>query len=162
MDFTTKSEQDTLTLGHKVARNLSPGTIICIHGTLGAGKSVLIRGMMHELGVKEGIPSPTFSIVNEYRTHIPLYHFDLYRINDPFELYEIGFEEYIYGEGISFIEWPEQADDLIPEDALHISISFNEKEGDTVRQISVPDVLLDSPHTPHPRQVSGNKEGSAP
>jgi tRNA threonylcarbamoyladenosine biosynthesis protein TsaE len=131
MDEITKTEKETFLLGKTLARQINSGSILLLQGDLGAGKSVFIRGVMRSLGVNEAIPSPTFTIVNQYEgtlpgsdKRIPLYHFDLYRINDPYELYEIGFEEYVYSDGVTFIEWPDKAGELIPEDCMVITITI--------------------------------------
>ncbi len=125
--FLSNSKKVTHRFGYELAPKLSVPSIISFDGELGAGKSVLIRGILEGLGVKEIIPSPTFTIVNEYRVSYPIYHFDLYRINTPFELYEIGFEDYIYGNGISLIEWGAKALNLLPSNYLKISIEIRDK-----------------------------------
>ncbi len=129
--FFSKSEIDTFNLGLNLSKHIEPGVVIGLDGSLGAGKSVFIRGVLSGLGVKEAIPSPTFTLVNEYSALYKIYHFDLYRLNDPYELYEIGFEDYIYSDGISLIEWYNKAGDILPEDIVKIKIrliSDNERE----------------------------------
>ena len=125
--FLSKSKTNTYNFGYKLASDLKIPSIISLNGELGVGKSVLIRGILNGLGIKEIIPSPTFTIVNEYRLSYPIYHFDLYRINNPFELYEIGFEDYIYSNGISLIEWGDKAKEFIPKDCIRIEIKIEEK-----------------------------------
>ena len=120
--FFSKSEIDTFNLGLNLSKHIEPGVVIGLDGSLGAGKSVFIRGVLSGLGVKEAIPSPTFTLVNEYSALYKIYHFDLYRLNDPYELYEIGFEDYIYSDGISLIEWYNKAGDILPEDIVKIKI----------------------------------------
>ncbi len=129
--FFSKSEIDTFNLGLNLSKHIEPGVVIGLDGSLGAGKSVFIRGVLSGLGVKEAVPSPTFTLVNEYSALYKIYHFDLYRLNDPYELYEIGFEDYIYSDGISLIEWYNKAGDILPEDIVKIKIrliSDNERE----------------------------------
>lgn len=129
--FLSKSEIDTFNLGLSLSKNLGRGTVIGLEGSLGAGKSVFIRGVLSGLGVKEAVPSPTFTLVNEYSALYKIYHFDLYRLNDPYELYEIGFEDYIYSDGISLIEWYNKAGDILPENIVKIKIRLindNERE----------------------------------
>ena len=133
MIYYSDSEQKTFETGVSLAQNVKPGDIFLVKGSLGAGKSVLIRGIACGLGIEEAMPSPTFTLVNEYYIQlngapVTLYHFDFYRLNDPYELYEIGFEDYIYSNGISFIEWPSKAGDLAPSDAITINITLDEKQ----------------------------------
>ena len=99
--------------------------VIAFSGELGAGKTTFIQGLCKELGIGVVVNSPTFSLVNQYFTPegSTIYHFDLYRIEDPAELYDMGYEEYFYSGDRCFIEWPEKASDLIPEDALWVSIN---------------------------------------
>lgn len=132
--FISHSPQETFNFGKTLAASAQPGMIFLLNGSLGAGKSVLIRGIASGLGIDEEMPSPTFTIVNEYAGKYKLYHFDLYRLNDPYELYEIGFEEYVYADGISFIEWPDKCGELLPEEGVQINIIIkNSKE----REITV-------------------------
>lgn len=100
-------------------------SVFAFSGELGAGKTTFIQGLCKELGITVEVNSPTFSLVNQYFTPegSTLYHFDLYRIEDPGELYDMGYEEYFYSGDRCFIEWPEKASDLIPEDALWVSIN---------------------------------------
>jgi tRNA threonylcarbamoyladenosine biosynthesis protein TsaE len=121
--FISDSEIETFEIAGKISKKLKEGDVLLFEGTLGAGKSIFIRGILNGLGVEEVIPSPTFTIVNEYKTKFNIYHFDFYRINDPYELYEIGFEEYIFSDGISLIEWASKAEELMPEDAIKIDIN---------------------------------------
>ncbi len=102
-------------------------TVFCFHGDLGAGKTSIIKILCQDLGVTRGLSSPSFSIVNEYESSEKgtIYHFDLYRLREPSELIEIGWEDYLNSDSILFIEWPEQGGSLIPEDALHIHIDVD-------------------------------------
>lgn len=98
----------------------------------------LHRGLLHGLGIEEPVTSPTFTIVQEYETgRIPLYHFDVYRLADPEELEEIGYEEYFFGEGVCLIEWPSRIEELIPEDAVRITIEKELSRGFDYRKITV-------------------------
>ncbi len=114
--------------------------VFCFYGDLGAGKTTYIKSLCRELGVTSGTSSPTFSIVNEYVTEQGqrIFHFDLYRLNDPMELIDIGWYDYLNAEAILFIEWPEMAGTLIPEDAVHVHI---EQQPDESRQIKIIDTL---------------------
>lgn len=124
MKFNSKSEKETFEFAKSISGRINPGDIFFIEGPLGVGKSVFIRGVARGLGVLESMPSPTFTIVNEYKGKYPIYHFDFYRINDPIELYEIGFEDYIYSNGVSFIEWASKAGSLLPIKAIKVNINF--------------------------------------
>jgi len=122
MKVLSYSKEMTFDIGAKLARILKKGDIISLNGDLGAGKTHLVKGIAKGLGINEDITSPTFTIVNEYYGEMPLYHFDVYRISDVSELYEIGFEEYIYGDGISVIEWGDLVDEVLPKDKIRIFI----------------------------------------
>ncbi len=124
MKLYTDSELDTFALGERLGQRARPGSVYCLDGGLGAGKTVFARGFAAGLGVKEPVTSPTFILLKEYCSgRCPLYHFDIYRIGDPEELAAIGAEEYFYGSGVCLVEWAELAAELIPEDAVHIRIS---------------------------------------
>ncbi len=105
----SEGEAQTLELGHELGRLLPPSTLVLLQGDLGAGKTVFARGIARGLGVDPAIPitSPTFTLMNHYHARLDLYHFDLYRLSDPDELIELGFDEYAYGSGVTLIEWPE-------------------------------------------------------
>jgi tRNA threonylcarbamoyladenosine biosynthesis protein TsaE len=133
----TNSEAETLEFGRKLGQNATAGDIFCLNGDLGVGKTVFTKGFALGLGIDEHITSPTFTIVNQYEGKLPFYHFDVYRIADPDEMYNIGYEEYFFGEGVCLIEWAELIDDLIPEDALQITIEKNLEKGLDYRKITV-------------------------
>ena len=105
-------ESQTLELGKKLGRLLQRPALILLQGDLGAGKTVFARGVARGLGVDPQIPitSPTFTLMNHYHARLDLYHFDLYRLSDPDELIELGFDEYAYGSGVALVEWPEKLD----------------------------------------------------
>jgi tRNA threonylcarbamoyladenosine biosynthesis protein TsaE len=124
MVFYSKTEQETFNYAKSLADKVQAGDIFLIDGDLGVGKSVFVRGLAKGLGVDEAMPSPSFTIVNEYQGKFPVFHFDFYRINDPVELYEIGFEDYIYSNGISFIEWPSKASHLVPVNVNQVKIKI--------------------------------------
>ena len=136
MRIITKSEEETLRIGSVIGERLKPGDIINLNGELGAGKTHITKGIARGLGVDDYITSPTFIIVNQYEGRIPLYHFDVYRINDIDEMYEIGFDEYLYGNGVCIVEWGNIVDELLPGSAIRIDIN---KIDDTTREIVVDD-----------------------
>ena len=120
---------------HQFIEYLGDKRIFAFHGGMGAGKTTFIKAVCEELGVEDVITSPTFAIVNEYAittppstcTHIPstIYHFDFYRIHKLEEVYDMGFEDYLNGDAFCFIEWPELVEDMLPTDAVNISIDEN-------------------------------------
>lgn len=109
-------------------RHFSSSRIFAFHGELGAGKTTFIKALCEQLGVKDAMSSPSFSLVNEYHdaNGAPVYHFDLYRLRKPEEAFDIGFEEYLYSGNYCFIEWPEKAEELLPEETVHV---FVKEEG---------------------------------
>lgn len=134
MKIITNSPEETMKLGFNIGQRVKKGDIINLNGDLGAGKTHLVKGIAKGLGIDEDITSPTFTIVNEYYGTVPLYHFDVYRINDIYELYELGFEEYIYGNGVSIIEWGNLILDVLPKDVINIDIRI---VGEDKREISI-------------------------
>lgn len=136
MVIETATREETLALGVKIGEQALPGTIICVDGDLGAGKTVLAQGIAKGLGISEQVVSPTFTILQEYRDgRIPFYHFDVYRIEDPDEMYEVGFEDYFYGDGVCMVEWAELVRELLPEDHVHITIEKQMDRGSDYRRI---------------------------
>lgn len=138
MVFETMSEKETFELGKKMGQDAEPGQIICLDGELGVGKTVFTQGFASGLGVTESVNSPTFTIVQIYdEGRIPLYHFDVYRIGNPEEMYEIGYEEYFFGKGVCLIEWASLIDELIAEDAIQVMIEKNLNKGLDYRRITI-------------------------
>ncbi|MGN0703174.1 MAG: tRNA (adenosine(37)-N6)-threonylcarbamoyltransferase complex ATPase subunit type 1 TsaE [Lentihominibacter sp.] len=128
-----KNEQETRSFGNALASKLVPGTVVALAGDLGTGKTALTKSIAEGIGVGEVITSPTFNIVKEYYSgRMPMYHFDVYRIGDIDEMYELGYEEYFYGNGVSIVEWADLIEDIIPEDAIRIDIEYGEKEGERI------------------------------
>lgn len=123
-------------LAGKLAGMLSEGDAVLLHGDLGAGKSVLARGIARALGVTGAMPSPTFTLLIPYAGRKKLYHYDLYRLNDPDEFYAAGLDEFIGGDGVALIEWPEMAE-IDPEPALHVTISRGTSGDDQQRVIQI-------------------------
>ena len=123
IEITIKSEEDSAKLGRKIGEKAEPGSVLALIGDLGTGKTTLTKYIAAGMGVSEVITSPTFNIVKEYRSgRIPLYHFDVYRIEDPEEMYEIGYEEYFYGDGLCVVEWADLIEELLPGDAAVIKM----------------------------------------
>ena len=118
------SEKETEKLGEAIGRAAVPGMVIALIGDLGTGKTTLTKSIARGLGVTETVTSPTFNIIREYRSgRIPLFHFDVYRIADPEEMYELGYEEYFYGDGVCVVEWADLIEELLPEDAVIIRMN---------------------------------------
>lgn len=134
----TNSTEETFRFAETLGREAQPGQIWALDGDLGAGKTVFCQGFAAGLGVTELVNSPTFTIVQEYTTgRLPLYHFDVYRIEEPEELEEIGCEEYFYGEGVCLIEWAERIRELLPENTRYIRLQKLPEKGENVRQLMV-------------------------
>lgn len=132
------SVEDTFELGKQIGIEASPGLVITMDGDLGAGKTLFTQGLAEGLGVTEPVNSPTFTILQVYDTgRMPLYHFDVYRIGDSEEMDEIGFDDFIYGEGVSVIEWASQIEDILPEHYMKINITRNPQEGFDYRKITI-------------------------
>ena len=124
MTYRTNSPEETYALGVKMGQEAKPGQIYTLDGDLGAGKTVFAKGFAEGLGVTEIVNSPTFTILQTYESgRLPLYHFDVYRIADPDEMDEIGYEDCFYGNGVTLIEWSELIEELIPENAARIRIT---------------------------------------
>lgn len=121
-DFISNSAEDTQRLGELIGSMLVGGEIICFTGDLGAGKTTMTKSIALGLEVEDYVTSPTFTIVNEYEGRVPLYHFDVYRIGDVDEIYNIGYEDYIYSGGVCIIEWANIIKTELPEERLEISI----------------------------------------
>ena len=123
----TLDENELKEYGLKLGRALSSGTVIALIGDLGAGKTTLTKAIAEGLEIKEHVTSPTFTLINEYESgRLPLYHFDVYRLDDIDEMEMLGYEEYFYGNGITVVEWADKISELLPEDATVIEISFGE------------------------------------
>ena len=135
MKYLTRSEEETRALAARLAEELRPGDTVLLHGELGAGKSVFVRGAARALGVRGAMPSPTFTLMIPYEGDVKLAHFDLYRLNDPEEFWAAGLDEFIGGEYVALVEWPEMAE-LDPEGAIHVRIRRSEL-GDDAREIEI-------------------------
>lgn len=126
--FEINSEAEMLAFGRRLAATLEPGQVVRLKGTLGAGKTTLVRGVLQGLGHSGAVKSPTYTLLEPYE--LPwgaVYHFDLYRISDPDELELIGFSELLGGAALSLIEWPERGGELVPATGLTIEIELTER-----------------------------------
>ena len=140
MIYETMSPKETFELGKKIGLEAKAGEIICLDGDLGVGKTVFTQGFAKGLGIDEAVNSPTFTIIQEYdEGRLPLYHFDVNRIGDPEEMYEIGYEDYFYGQGVCLIEWAKLIEELIPDEAKIVLIEKNLENGLDYRKITVSD-----------------------
>ena len=136
--FETFSEEETFALGEKIGKEAKPGQVYTLLGDLGVGKTVFTQGVAKGLGITEAICSPTFTIVQVYEEgRMPFYQFDVYRIGEIEEMDEIGYEDYFYGDGISFVEWANLIEELIPDNRIQITISKNLEKGFSYREITI-------------------------
>jgi tRNA threonylcarbamoyladenosine biosynthesis protein TsaE len=134
----SNSPGETFELGRQIGLKAKPGQIFCLDGDLGTGKTVFTQGFAAGLGISEAVNSPTFTIVQVYdEGRLPLYHFDVYRIDDIGEMDEIGYEDYFFGQGVCLIEWSTQIEELIPEDAVKICLEKELARGFDFRRITV-------------------------
>jgi len=134
----TYSDKETLEFGKDLGEKAIPGTIYCLDGDLGTGKTVIAKGIALGLGITEPVSSPTFTVVKEYEEgRLPFYHFDVYRIEDPSEMDEIGYEDYFYGNGVTVIEWSDMIRELVPDNAIRIRLSKDVEKGFDFRRIEV-------------------------
>ena len=140
MIIETHSEEETLKSAMAFAKDIKPGSIICLDGDLGVGKSVFARGFARGLGITEPVTSPTFTLVQIYEGgRLNMYHFDVYRICDPSEMYDIGYEDYFYSDGVCLVEWASLISELIPDYAIKVSIEKNISKGYDYRKITIKD-----------------------
>lgn len=138
MNFYVNSLEETTKIGSLLGKLVQPGDVICLTGDLGTGKTHITKGIAKGLGISEHITSPTFTIVNEYDSgRLKFYHFDVYRVSDPDEIYAIGFDEYIFSDGVSVIEWANYIEELIPDEHLSINIEKVDKNNLTSRKITI-------------------------
>ncbi|HDL19092.1 MAG TPA: tRNA (adenosine(37)-N6)-threonylcarbamoyltransferase complex ATPase subunit type 1 TsaE [Bacteroidetes bacterium] len=116
------SQDDTFRFADILAQFLYPGVIVALFGRLGSGKTALVKGFCHGLGVQEEVTSPSYTIMNIYKGRLPVYHFDFYRLYQNTDWNELGLDEYLFGEGVSFIEWPDRLGNWLPGESVEITI----------------------------------------
>ena len=134
----TFSEEETFLLGKELGKAAKPGAVYTLTGDLGVGKTVFTKGFANGLGVTEHVNSPTFTIVQIYESgRMPFYHFDVYRIGDVEEMDEIGYEDYVYGDGVSLIEWANLIEEILPPHYTQVKIEKDLEKGFDYRKISV-------------------------
>ena len=135
--ITITDEDNTRAFGLRLAQTLKAGDVIALIGDLGSGKTALTKYIAEGLGIFEQITSPTFTIVKEYYSgRLPLYHFDVYRISDEEEMYELGYEEYLYGNGVTVIEWADKIKKLLPERNIVIRITHGSNEFERIYEVN--------------------------
>ena len=134
----TFSAEETFRFGKELGERASAGEVYCLNGDLGVGKTVLTQGFAAGLGIRGAVSSPTFTILQEYTEgRLPLYHFDVYRLEEEEELDEIGFDDYLYGDGVCLIEWAERFPERLPEAAFEIRIEKDLTKDFSYRRITV-------------------------
>ena len=132
MQYISHSVSDTEAFGRQLAQQLHPNTLVACRGGLGMGKTALTRGIAQGLGYTGRVTSPTFTIVNEYLGETPLFHFDMYRLDDSDALFDIGWEDYLERGGVCVVEWSENVADALPSDAIIVSIARGEKDNERI------------------------------
>ena len=131
--LTIKNEEDTKEFGLELGRKAKSGQVLALIGDLGTGKTTLTKYVAEGLGIEDHIISPTFTIIREYEGgRLPLYHFDVYRIGDPDELFNIGAHDYFYGNGLCVVEWADLVEEELPEDTMYIYIEYGSEEGERI------------------------------
>lgn len=136
MDIKLNGLKDTEEFGIKLGKLLKPGDIVCLNGDLGAGKTTMAKAIGIGLDVDEYITSPSFTLINQYRGRMIVYHFDVYRLEYVDELFDLGFDEYFYGDGVCIIEWAERIKRFLPEDRVDIDIKKTDNYDERILHIS--------------------------
>ncbi|RKD32350.1 tRNA (N6-adenosine(37)-N6)-threonylcarbamoyltransferase complex ATPase TsaE [Thermohalobacter berrensis] len=135
MKIVTNSPEETKEFGYKLGTLLKGGDILCLSGDLGAGKTTLTQAIAEGMGIEDYITSPTFTIINEYEGKLPLYHFDVYRLEGPEAMDDLGYEEYFYSNGVCIIEWANLIEEILPEERINITIKRG--NGENKREIII-------------------------
>lgn len=138
--YDSNSRDDTFRIGRELGEKAILGEVFALYGDLGVGKTVLTKGLAAGLGIAEPVNSPTFTILQIYEDgRLPLYHFDVYRIEEPDEMEEVGFDDYVYGDGVCMIEWPERIEEILPQKTRKITITKDLAKGLDYRRITIED-----------------------
>lgn len=138
MVFESTSSQMTFEFAKKIGEKLKSGDVLCLNGDLGVGKTVFTKGVAAGLGIKDDVSSPTFTLIQEYYGgRLPLYHFDVYRIDGLWDMDDLGYEEYFYGEGVCLVEWGSMIKELFPENTIYVRIEKDLEKGFDYRKITV-------------------------
>ena len=132
MEYLSHSPEETEQLGEQLGRTLRPGSVVAYRGDLGMGKTAFTRGLARGLGCTCRVTSPTFTIVNEYSGALPLFHFDMYRLDSSDELFDIGWEDYLSRGGVCAVEWSERVEAALPDDTLWVSFARGTGENDRI------------------------------
>ena len=141
MVYESTSAEMTFEFGKKIGSLVKPGDIICLDGNLGVGKTVFTQGVAAGLGIDEPVCSPTFTLIQEYHEgRIPLYHFDVYRIDGPWDMDDLGYEEYFFGDGVCLVEWGNLIKELMPDNTVYVTIEKNLEKGFDYRKITIKEV----------------------
>ncbi len=132
-DVIIRNEADTEKLGKEIADGVKPGDVIALIGDLGTGKTTLTKYIARGLGITEMITSPTFTIVSEYKSgRIPLFHFDVYRLENSGDIFETGIEEYFHMDGVCIVEWADMIAEILPDDTKCVFMEYGENEGERI------------------------------
>ncbi|HHT9117044.1 MAG TPA: tRNA (adenosine(37)-N6)-threonylcarbamoyltransferase complex ATPase subunit type 1 TsaE [Candidatus Hypogeohydataceae bacterium YC38] len=152
---TTHSPEDTMRLGQRIGSLLEPGDVIALFGSLGSGKTTLVKGIGLGLGMKDSreVRSASFLIIAEYKARIPIYHFDAYRLDGPEDMYNLGCDELFWGDGVSIVEWADRVEGSLPEEYLEVSLSI---ESPNSRRVEV------SSHGKRYERIVRGLEGKGP
>lgn len=132
MTIKTNTPQETEDLGRRIGEKLRKGDVVSLRGSLGAGKTVIAKGIARALGIEEAIVSPTFTLVQEYDGREKLYHLDIYRLSGEDEFESMGGEEFLYPDGITLIEWSEKIDSMLPDSTVFITLDINDDLSRTI------------------------------
>jgi len=138
MIIETFSSDNTKQVGFNLGKKAKKNDVFCLTGNLGVGKTVFSKGFAQGLLLEEDITSPTFTIVNEYKNgRLPFYHFDVYRLESSDDIFDLGFDEYIFGDGVCLVEWAEIIKEAIPQNAVWVTIEKNLSKGENYRLIKI-------------------------
>jgi len=134
-EIRSSSAEETFELGKALGALLFPGALVAFSGDLGAGKTCCAQGIAMGLGVEDRsmITSPTFTLIQEYQGRVPIYHFDVYRLTHEDEMYDLGYEEYFYGDGVTLVEWAERIETFLPQDCLRVHLHIEADLSRTLR-----------------------------